>query len=141
MIIQDQMFSLARRYGETSQVLYSQAKRLPSGADTTDAERYRIQAACCRGIGILYGEAPIPGVRAPNDVVESQVDEVIAKARAEWQEFCEMRQREIAEAPKIQTGPSAGQSSIAYKFAGPDAIETPLARIKGIWKKLHNAQI
>jgi hypothetical protein len=86
-----------------------------SGADVTDAERYRLVARAFRAIGT-------------GTPVETAIDTL----RREWLAFCDEMAAKIKAAPKIRSGPSAGLSVIHHRYAGPSAIEDNVIFIRNI---------
>ena len=113
--LREAMYAHARHYGGMSDAAYSPSRL--SGTDPVDGERFRIVAHAFRRLG-------------QGDDFET----VIADARRDWREFAAAQRRKVSEAPKIRTGPRAGQSRIEHKWAGDGEIEANILHIQRMYR-------
>jgi len=111
--LREAMYAHARHYGGMSEAAYQ-----PTGARTNpvDGERFRIVAAAFRRLG--QGES---------------LEGVIASVRADWRTFAKGQREKVAAAPKLRTGPRAGQSCIEHRHAGDGEIEANILHIRRMY--------
>lgn len=108
----EKFYSLAR-----SRLALAEAKyRSASGADKIDAVLHDLERLAF--IDIVQGK---------------DLETVLRLTDENWRSFCKTKNKEVDEAPKIKTGPSAGLSSIHYKFAYPDKVESSKIFIRNMY--------
>lgn len=111
----DQFLEYARHRFQLSEAKYRSA----SGADRIDAVLHDLEATAFRKLA------------------EGQDLELTLKfVDEQWKKFADAKNKEVAAAPKMKSGPMSGCSSIHYKWANPNKSDSALISIRIIYKSI-----